>query len=163
MAFIDSKEKGRGIITNEDIKKGDFVVEYKYNESYAKKLRPEKEQEYIINNEGCYILDVQLPSDKGWICLDATRNVHSWGRYMNHSATPNLKMQPAVMIRGKWRVGFTALFDIKKGEELLYDYGRQKDPPDWMKRKVVQLAIKCMLILPLTLPGQTETKQAKLI
>ena len=159
LELIETNERGEGVITNEDIEKGEFVVEYKYNEAYSQKQWKARQDEYAMNNEGCYVLEAQLPMDKGWICLDATRNTNSWGRYINHSATPNLKPHNPVMVRGKWRVGFVALRDIQKGEELFYDYGHQRNAPDWMKkRKVIQVANVCMLILHHFSPGQnTET------
>ncbi len=135
MEFICTEDKGRGVAAGENIEKQEYIVEYKYNESYPLKERKEREEEYIVNGEGCFILEVQLPNDRGWMCLDATRNPECWARHINHSATPNLKMFRPAMVRGKWRVGFTALRDIKKGEELTYDYGRQKNQPDWMSRK----------------------------
>ena len=131
--------KGRSVIADEDIKAGEFVAEYKYSQSYKIKEKKQRDEEYATNTEGCYVLEVQLPDDKGWLCLDATRNINCWGRYINHSATPNLKMWRPMMIRGKWRVGFLALRDIQKGEELTYDYGKQKNPPHWMSRKPLKV------------------------
>lgn len=135
LEFIDAKEKGRGVITIQDIQKGSYVAEYKYDESFGVKDRAKKDKEYAGNHEGCYILEAQLPNHQGWICLDATRNINSWGRYFNHSpaASANLKMHAPLMINSKWRVAFLAMRDINKGEELLYDYGQQSHPPDWMK------------------------------
>lgn len=131
--MISSEDKGRGVAADEDITKGEFVVEYKYSESYSIKEKDKWEKEYIQNEEGCYVLEVQLPDSLGWYCLDATRNPNSWGRYINHAAKPNLKMHRPVKVRDRWRVGFLALCDIKKGEELTYDYGRQKNAPDWLQ------------------------------
>lgn len=133
LKFIDTEDKGRGVAADEDIAKGEFVVEYKYSASYPPNEKPDRDKEYEINDEGSYVLEVQLPPPNGWMCLDATRNVNSWGRYINHSPSPNLKKFAPVYVKGKWRVAFTALDDIKKGEELLYDYGHQRNPPQWMK------------------------------
>lgn len=135
----ECEDRGRGVIAGECIKAGEFVAEYKYSDSYSFKERRQREEEYATNREGCYILDVQLPDGRGWWCLDATRNMHCWGRYINHSATPNLKMWRPMMIRKKWRVGFIALRDIPKGEELTYHYGKQKNPPAWMSRKQLKV------------------------
>ncbi len=132
---MDEEEKGRCVYAGEDIDSGDYVAEYKYSLSYKRKEKKKKEDIYEKNGEGCYILETQLPKSQGWICLDATRNLNCWGRYINHSANPNLKICKPMMVRGKWRVGFTARQDIKKGEEVTYDYGKQKNPPYWMVRK----------------------------
>lgn len=133
--LVVTEDKGRGVIALEAIKKDDYVLEYKYSECYSKRERAAKEEEYSLNSEGCYILDAQLPQGKGWICLDATRNVNCWSRYINHSIKPNLKLFRPLMIRGKWRVGFVATRDIKEGEALSYDYGQQKKAPTWLKRR----------------------------
>lgn len=82
-------------------------------------------------------IDVQLPQKKGWLCLDATRNHNCWGRYINHSAQPNLKMFKPLCMDDRWRVAFLAIRDIKEGEELAYDYGQQKDKPNWMRKRKV--------------------------
>ena len=136
MYFINTEDKGRGIAAGEKIEAGEFVCEYKYNTSYQLKEKPRYDEEYTINDEGCYTMEVQLPANRGWLCLDATRNIYSWGRYINRSARPNLKTHPPLMINGKWRVAFLALQDIDEGQELLYDYGKQPNPPEWMRPQV---------------------------
>lgn len=130
------EDRGRGVVAEEKIAASEFVVEYKYSESYPPKEKAKRDHEYIANNEGCYILEAQLPENKGWLCMDATRNLNCWGRYINHSVHPNLKKNRPLMVRGKWRVGFTAIHDIQIGEELTYDYGKQPNPPLWLARKV---------------------------
>jgi hypothetical protein len=57
--------------------------------------------EYKANDEGCFILEVQLPGGQWW-CLDATRNLSSWGRYINHShlKCANIKMYKPLLVRG---------------------------------------------------------------
>lgn len=68
------------------------------------------------------------------VCFDATRNFYSFGRLLNQgSRTANIKMHTSLLIWGKWRVGFYALRDIEEGEELLYEYGRQPNMPDFMR------------------------------
>lgn len=134
--FCVTEDKGRGVKACEKIEAGDFVLEYKYSTSYVRKERHVREKEYILNEEGCFIMEVQLPGGK-WLCLDATGNTNSWGRYINHSPPSMANIRPfrPLMVRGKWRVGFTAVRDICVGEELLYSYGQQANPPDWMKIK----------------------------
>lgn len=133
LCFIDTKEKGRGIAVQEKVAAGEYICEYKYNTSYPLKEKSCHDAEYDTNDEGCYTMEVQLPDNKGWLCLDATRNIDSWGRYINHSSRPNLKKNPPLMVNKKWRVAFLALRDIEEGEELLYDYGKQANPPNWMR------------------------------
>ena len=124
-------------MADEQISSGDFVCEYKYSCSYETKEKSLYDEDYEENGEGCYTVEVVAGGRK--ICLDATVNLNSWGRYLNHGrrSEENIKMFKPLLIRGKWRVGFLALRDIKQGEELCWDYGRQSHPPEWMRvRKV---------------------------
>lgn len=132
-----------GVAADENISKGSFVLEYKYDKSYPKSEKEEHLKEYESNGEGNYILEAQLPNNK-WICLDATRNHDSWARYINHGPGKhaNLKMFRPLQIQGKWRVAFLAIRDIEEGDQLLFDYGKQTHPPNWMRgRKQPQIHI----------------------
>lgn len=73
------------------------------------------------------------------MCLDATSNLNSWGRYIKHSPArvSNVKMYRPLWIKDKWRVALLAHRDIAAGEELGYDYGQEKGIPDWMRRRMV--------------------------
>ena len=135
--FFFGGEKGRGVVSEENIPAGHFVCEYKYSKSYPMKEREEMVRVYEANGEGSYIMEVQAGNKK--LCLDATVNVDSWGRYINHANCnqANLRMHPALFVRGKWRVAFLARRDIMAGEELSYDYGLLKGRPEWMSRKKV--------------------------
>lgn len=128
--------KGRGVMAEEHIKKGEFVCEYKYAEAYPRKMRKERDEEYGQNDEGCFIMEVTTDSGKK-LCLDATYNINSYGRYINHTChkMANLKMFKPLLISGKWRVAFLSTRDIEAGEALGYDYGQEKNVPEWMKKK----------------------------
>jgi len=89
-------------------------------------------EEYEWNGEGSYILEGQTP--KGWVCLDATRRMGSVGHLLNHSPNPNLKPVQPLHIRGKWRVGFLAVRDIKVAEELTWDYSSPPEGHKWLCR-----------------------------
>ena len=90
------------------------------------------ESEYAANGEGCFIFEVQKPGG-GWVCIDATRAYGTIGRLVNHSPNPNVKGRVAV-VEGKLRMGFLAMKELKKGDEVLVDYGRQRNPPSFMRR-----------------------------
>ena len=53
---------------------------------------------------------------------------------INHSSSSNLKAK-AVIIQGKVEVGFVALKDIEANDELSFDYGRQPNTPNWLRRR----------------------------
>ena len=54
-------------------------------------------------------------------CIDATRAYGTIGRLVNHSPNPNVKGRVAV-VEGKLRMGFLAMKDLKRGDEVLVDY-----------------------------------------
>ena len=124
-----------GVIADEDIKAGSFVTEYKYDKTFPLKEKDKYVQEYATNEEGSYVLEAQLPGGQ-WICLDATRNLDCWARYINHApeSIANVRMYRPLQVDGQWRVAFLATRNISKGEEIFYDYGRQPNPPDFMRR-----------------------------
>lgn len=136
MKLIDAGDKGRSVAADEDIAEGSFVAEYKYESDFPLKERPAKEREYALNGEGCFILEAQIPGGS-WVCLDATRNVDCWARYINHGPpkVANLKMFRPVTMDKRWHVCFLAKRPIRAGEELLYDYGKQPNAPPWLARK----------------------------
>ena len=92
---------------------------------------------------GWYILEVQLRGG-GWICLDATRSVTSWARYINHAlpGCANARLMPPVTIEGKYRVGIISTKDIEIGEEIMFDYGAQSNAPPWLSRKPAKKACR---------------------
>ena len=75
----DQGGKGRGLIAEQLIYAGEYICEYE-GEVYSRKVKAEKEEEYSLNQEGCYIFECRLPNDMGWICVDATRHYSSLGR-----------------------------------------------------------------------------------
>jgi hypothetical protein len=42
----------------EKVVAGDFVCEYKYKKSYSLREKPQYDEEYAINDEGCYAMEV---------------------------------------------------------------------------------------------------------
>ena len=56
--------------------------------------------------------------------FDPTRRPNAVGKYINHAAKgANIKIYPPIFARGRMRVGFMCIKDIKRGEELFWDYG----------------------------------------
>ena len=79
------------------------------------------ESEYTANGE------VQKPGG-GWVCIDATRAYGTIGRLVNHSSNPNVKGRVAV-VEGKLRMGFLAMKDLKRGDEVLVGQSRRPGYP----------------------------------
>jgi SET domain-containing protein len=100
---------GRGVFASKDIRKGEFVLSF-IGEKFHYNRQPFTESEHIRNHA------VQTGPDT-WI-----ESPKSPARYINHSCNPNCG------IRGLRRL--FALKDIKKGEELTWDYSTSEDA-DW--------------------------------
>ena len=118
----DIEGKGRGLVVREEVTAGSYVLEYEA-EVYPRKERRSHKREYIGNNEGCFIIDVQTAD--GWVCLDATRCLVSPGRLLNHAPRDRATLAPfkPLFLKGRWRVGFVATRDLHPGQELTWDYG----------------------------------------
>ena len=130
LCFFDNG-KGRGVRAEEDIERGEYVCEFKYSKCFPTSERRKMEADYEANGKSSYILELVADSKK--LCLDATINLDSWGRYINHahSSQANLKLFQPIMVREKWRVAFLAKRKILAGEELGFDYGVKQG---WMKK-----------------------------
>ena len=96
---------GLGLKTQFSIPKGDFVAEY-----FGTFLSDEEADK----NGGKYLFEV----DKDLVINGTTRG--NIARYINHSCRPNCESE----IDGK-RVFIYAKRNIKSGEELAYDYGKE--------------------------------------
>lgn len=112
--------KGRGVITNKNIKRGDFVLEY-CGELIC--LEEAKKREKIYEKDdavGCYMYYFSYKNNR--YCVDATKESGRLARLVNHSKHGNLKTK-SFLVQGIPRLILVAKRDIEPGEELLYDYG----------------------------------------
>ncbi|KAK1257367.1 Histone-lysine N-methyltransferase ASHH3 [Acorus gramineus] len=115
MKVVQTAKCGKGLITNEDIKQGEFVIEY-VGEVIDDKTCEERLWEMKRRGETNFYL-CEINRD---MVIDATHKGNK-SRYINHSCQPNTEMQKW-RINGETRIGIFATCDIKKGEELTYDY-----------------------------------------
>lgn len=69
----------------------------------------------------------------------------SFCSYINHGhkEQANTRLERPLWVNGKWRVGLYAIRRIEEGEEILYDYGQQPNPPPFMQRKKSQFTRDC--------------------
>ncbi len=96
---------GFGLFADEDIKKGEFIIKYEgklISTQEANKLKTR----YLFEIDENYTIDGSSYSNKA--------------RYINHFCNPNVE---AEVVAGE--ILFFALRDIKKGEELGFDYGEE--------------------------------------
>uniref|UniRef100_A0A453KKZ5 Histone-lysine N-methyltransferase ASHH3 n=4 Tax=Triticinae TaxID=1648030 RepID=A0A453KKZ5_AEGTS len=113
--LIKTEKCGFGLIAEEEIKKGEFVIEYVGevidDRTCEERLWKMKRQRYT----NFYLCEVSSN-----MVIDAT-NKGNKSRFINHSCEPNTEMQKWT-VDGETRVGIFALRDIQRGEELTYDY-----------------------------------------
>ncbi|RUS83107.1 hypothetical protein EGW08_009139 [Elysia chlorotica] len=109
------ENRGWGLRCMQDIKKGQFVIEYVGDLIDEEECRKRIEQAHDDNITNFYMLTL----DKNRI-IDAGPKGNC-SRFMNHSCCPNLVTQKWT-INGDIRVGLFALKDIPKGSELTFNY-----------------------------------------
>lgn len=103
-----SKIQGYGIFTTRNYKKGNFVIKLT-GKKIKRKYSEEEDRDYCANWFGIgkdLWVDPDFPLSK-----------------INHSCEPNLGIKGKIM--------FYALHDIKKGEELTFDYAISEEESDW--------------------------------
>jgi len=114
-------EKGRGLVTTKDRKKGEFVVEYAGDLINIDSAN-QRESEYSMDvSKGCYMYYFRHQGSQ--YCVDATAETGRLGRLLNHSCKhPNL-ITKVMVVDDSPRLYLVAKHDIKEGTELIYDYG----------------------------------------
>lgn len=126
---FESEGKGKGVRVRTEIESGRNVMFYEgelLNESDAL----EREERYRERGDRMsYTFWFQTPLRTGrkreWLCVDATHSQHR-SRLINHSKRkPNLRPQ-LHEIDGQWRIVFRSSRTIRKGDELLFDYGERR-------------------------------------
>ncbi|KAH9524618.1 hypothetical protein Btru_027359 [Bulinus truncatus] len=129
--------KGRGVyLAIPLLKKNSFVLEYE-GDLVSESEACSREQIYAQNNEGCYIMSFIYKGAR--MAIDATRHFDSYTRLLNHSRHPNIKFHTPIILdlsgNGKPRIGAYALRDIRKGEEIVFDYGVRDGDIPWLRNK----------------------------
>lgn len=117
---------GWGLRTTQDIKKGDFVIEYVGELIDEAECNRRMESKIDKGDTTFYFLTI----DKERI-IDAEPAANH-ARFMNHSCQPNCETQKWV-VNGQTKVGLFALCDITAGSELTFNYnldcrGNEKMP-----------------------------------
>ncbi|XP_036279896.1 histone-lysine N-methyltransferase, H3 lysine-36 specific isoform X1 [Pipistrellus kuhlii] len=108
-------QRGWGLRTKTDIKKGEFVNEYvgELIDEEECRARIRYAQEHDITNFYMLTLDKDRIIDAG--------PKGNYARFMNHCCQPNCETQKW-SVNGDTRVGLFALSDIKAGTELTFNY-----------------------------------------
>ena len=98
-----------GLFAKTDIKKGEKVIEYKGRKFTHKQV---EEDDRFDNSKAIYLFTL----NERYV-LDGDTKTNT-AKYINHSCNPNCEVD---IINGK--IWIIAIKDIKKGDELSYDYG----------------------------------------
>ena len=104
-----SKIDNNGLYANQDIKKGTKIIEYKGKIITSKQSEVNPKYD---NSKAIYLFNINKKYD-----LDGDFKFNT-ARLINHSCDPNCE------VFGKGlKIWIYAMKDIKRGEELSYDYG----------------------------------------
>lgn len=109
---------GLGLFADQDIPKNTVIIEY-----IGERITPEEAN----NRGGKYLFEVDET-----VTIDGKMRGNR-ARYINHSCDPNCESE----IKKK-RVFIQSIKDIKKGEELCYDYG-----PEYFEEYFVNGGCRC--------------------
>ncbi|CAN0890939.1 Probable galacturonosyltransferase 4 [Linum grandiflorum] len=115
MKMIQTDKCGVGIVADEEIKRGEFVIEYVGEVIDDKTCEARLWNMKHRGETNFYLCEINRN-----MVIDATYKGNK-SRYINHSCCPNTEMQKWI-IDGETRIGIFATRDIKKGEHLTYDY-----------------------------------------
>ncbi|OAA65137.1 SET domain containing protein [Akanthomyces lecanii RCEF 1005] len=114
---------GYGLFTAEDIAQDDFVIEYVGELiTHDEGVRREARRSDVFDEESSISYIFTLLEHEG-IWLDAAV-YGNLSRYINHASGTDSNVTPRILyVNGEYRIKFTALQDIRAGEELFFDYG----------------------------------------
>ncbi|KAJ0976874.1 hypothetical protein J5N97_012348 [Dioscorea zingiberensis] len=115
LKLFKTEGRGWGVLAAEDIKAGQFVIEY-CGEVISRQEAKWRAQAY----EAQGLRDAFIISLDAYESIDATRK-GSLARFINHSCQPNCETRKWNVL-GEVRVGIFAKQDINPGTELAYDY-----------------------------------------
>jgi len=121
LEVVTFPEKGRGVVSTRDLKKGEFVVEYAGDIIDVASAK-DREVKYSLDvNKGCYMYYFKHKGKN--YCIDGTSETGRLGRLVNHSCKQPNMVTKVVELGQDPRLILIAKQDIGAGVELLYDYG----------------------------------------
>lgn len=118
LSSFRTEDRGWGLKTLQDLKKGEFVIEYVGELIDDEEFRRRIIEMHDVKEDNYYFLTI----DKD-IMIDAGPK-GNLARFMNHSCQPNCETQKWT-VGGDTRVGLFAIEDIPAGSELTFNYNLQ--------------------------------------
>jgi uncharacterized protein len=142
---VGRSRTGLGLFATEPIKKGAFIAEYK-----GRRVTSE-EADRLEASDSRYMYEL----NSRWTVDGSGR--HNIARYANHSCRPNAESDVIRGDRARGRTGgmviLRAIRNIKPGDEITYDYGR-----DYFNGFLKPIGCKC----PKCVEKRREERRAKL-
>ncbi|KAG7170657.1 histone-lysine N-methyltransferase Nsd1-like [Homarus americanus] len=126
-----TESRGWGLKTNQDVKKGEFVIEYvgeliddeEFHRRILEMHEVKEENYYFLTIDKDIMIDAVLLADSS-LPTGVGSHFVLWFRFMNHSCQPNCETQKWT-VGGDTRVGLFAIEDIPAGFELTFNYNLQ--------------------------------------
>tara|TARA_B110000014_G_C19713005_1_gene372874 strand:+ start:80 stop:571 length:492 start_codon:yes stop_codon:yes gene_type:complete len=120
-----SRIHGTGVFSTKSIPKGTKIIEYigeKVTRSEGDRRSEKRIKKYLNSNKvgSVYIFELNSKYD-----IDGSF-LYNKARYINHSCNPNCEVD---IIDNK--IWISSIKNIKRGEELNYDYGYEFDKEDY--------------------------------
>ncbi len=133
-----SKVHGSGIFVTKNIKKNTKIIEYigqKITKAEGDRRSEKRIKKYLDSRTdgSVYIFELNKKYD-----IDGTPKYNK-ARYINHSCDPNCEVD---IVDNK--IWISSIKNIKKGDELSYDYGYEFDPKDFNDHVCKCGAKKCI-------------------
>lgn len=126
-----SRIAGKGAFATRAIKKGERIVEY-LGERVSHKVADARYDDHADEAHHTFLFNVNRA-----VVIDAYVNGND-ARFINHSCDPNCESE----IEGS-RVFIDAIKDIRKGEELVYDYAYGRDGTETAEEETGLYGCRC--------------------
>ena len=120
-----SSKHGKGVFSTKEINKNTKIIQYigeKISKAEGDRRSALRIKRFLNSKKtgSVYIFELNKKYD-----IDGSL-IKNKARYINHSCDPNCEVD---IIRGK--IWISSIRNIKKGEELTYDYGYEFDKEDY--------------------------------
>lgn len=115
MQWLRCGKKGYGLQVLEDVSKGGFIIEY-VGEVLDMPAYKARQRDYASQGHKHFYFMTLNGSEVIDACAKG-----NLGRFINHSCDPNCRTEKW-MVNGEICIGLFAVRDIKKGEEVTFDY-----------------------------------------